>query len=263
MTGTRIWTVGAVLVIGGILALGWLIGVSPLLAQTAAADAERAGIEAQNATQQAQLAVMKADFENLDAIAAELEPLQESIPAEERTEVFAATVESFAAANGVALTSYVAGELPFFGAPSDAATSSVAGTGGIALTTPAGTVYAIPITIGLEGTPEAVMSTVRALQGGQRLFLVNSVAFDRGLRGSPSATVTGYIFMLTDRQLAPTPEDAAAAAPEDTSNYEVPDLNEALPEWLGGEGTAPSTVTGGGATPTPTPTPTGTGTPAP
>ncbi|WP_395640470.1 hypothetical protein [Pseudolysinimonas sp.] len=257
MTGTRIWTFGAVLVIAGILALGWLLGISPLLSSTAAADAERASVEAQNLTQRAQLAVMKADFENLDVIAEELAPLELSIPGDERTEVFAATVESFAAANQVALTSYVASELPFFGVPVDGATASTSGTGGIALSTPAGTVYAIPITIGFEGTPEAVLNTVRALQSGQRLFLVNTVAFDRGLRGSPSATVTGYIFMLTDRQLAPTPEDAAAAAPENTSSYEVPDLNEALPEWLGGEGTAPSTVTG--ATPTPTPT----GTPVP
>ena len=210
MTGARIWTVGAVLVIGGILALGWLIGVSPLLAQSVAADAERASVEAQNLTQRSQLEIMKADFENLDVIAAELAPLQESIPAEERTEVFAATVESFATANGVDLTSYVAGELPFLGAPVDGATTSTAGTGGIALSTQAGTVYAIPITIGFEGTPEAVLKTVDALQHGRRLFLVNSVTFDRGTRGSPSATVTGYIFILTDRTLAPTPEDAPA-----------------------------------------------------
>jgi Tfp pilus assembly protein PilO len=262
MTTTRVWTVGAVLVIAGILALGWLLGVAPLLAQTAAAEAERAGIETQNLAQQSQLAVMKADFENLDAVQQELLALQASIPAEERTEVFASAVETFAGANGVVLKSYVAGEMPFLGAQVDgAAPTSTAGVGGVALSTSAGTVYAIPVTIGVEGTPEAAMDFVRTLQAGQRLFLVNSVSFDRGTRGTPSATVTGYIFLLTDRQLAPTPEDAAAAAPEHTSNYEVPDLNEALPEWLGGEGSAPSTVTGGGATPAPTPAPTGT--PAP
>lgn len=259
MTATRVWTVGAVLVIVGILALGWLLGVSPLLAQTAAADAERAGVETQNLAQQSQLAVMKADFENLDAVQQELLALQASIPAEERTEVFASAVETFAAATGVVLRSYVASEMPFLGASVDGAVTSTAGVGGVALATSAGTVYAIPVTIGVEGSPEAAMDFVRTLQAGHRLFLVNSVSFDRG--GVGTATVTGYIFLLTDRPLAPTPEDAAAAAPENTSNYEVPDLNEALPEWLGGEGSAPSTVTGGGATPTPTPTPTGT--PAP
>lgn len=262
MTASRLWTVGAVALIAAILALGWFIGIAPLLAQATTADAERAGVETQTATQRAQLEIMKADFERLDEILAELDPLQDSIPAYEGTELFAAYVSTVAAQHEITVASYVASEMPFGGAVVEGeATTTSSGTGGPALTTAAGTVYAIPITIGFEGTPEAVTDAVRTLQSGPRLFLVQNLSFSRGSGGgTPAATVSGYIFLLTDRALAATP-DQAVAAPADGvpgTTYQVPDLQEAMPEWLGGEGEAPNEVIDG-ATPTPTPT----GTPAP
>lgn len=261
MTATRIWTIGAVALIGAILALGWFLGVTPLLAQATAADTERAQVEAQIALQQAQLEKLRADFARLDELEAELAELQSSIPEYEGTELFAAYVSTVASAHGLSVTSFVASEMGYGGAASgDGAATGVAGAGGPALSTAAGTVYAIPITIGFEGTPEALTDAVRTLQNGPRLFLVQNVTFSRGTSGTPGGSVVGYIFILTDRQLAATPEDAQLQESQHTSNYHVPDLDEALPEWLGGEGTAPDEFLDG-ATPTPTPTPTGTPTP--
>lgn len=218
MTATRIWTFGAVALIAAVLALGWFLGISPLLTQKAAADAERAGVEAQTAAQQAQLQIMKADYDNLDGILAELEPLEASIPSSEGVELFAGYVSSVAAAHELTVTSYVAAEMPYGGAvvEGEAATTS-SGTGGPALTTAAGTVYALPITIGFEGSPEAFTDAVRALQTGPRLFLVQNVSFSRGTAGgTPTATVVGYLFMITDRTLAATPADVAAPPAEET-----------------------------------------------
>lgn len=215
MTATRIWTIGAAALIAAILALGWFLGVAPLFAQKAAADAERANVEAQTLAQQATLQTMKADFENLDAILAELEPLQASIPSNEGVELFAAFVSSVAASHELVVASYVATEMPYGGVvvEGEAGTTS-AGTGGPALTTAAGTVYALPITIGFEGTPEALTDAVRELQTGPRLFLVQNLSFARGSAGgTPSATVTGYLFLLTDRALAASPTDAVATTP--------------------------------------------------
>lgn len=263
MTASRLWTVGAVALIAAILALGWFLGIAPLLAQASTADAERVGVEGQTAAQRAQLEVMKADFARLDEILAELDPLQDSIPEYEGTELFAAYVSTVAAQHEITVTSYVASEMPFGGAVVEGeATTTSSGTGGPALTTAAGTVYALPITIAFEGTPEAVTDAVRTLQSGPRLFLVQNLSFSRGTGGTPSATVSGYIFLLTDRALAATP-DQAAATPADGvpgTTYQVPDLEEAMPEWLGGDGEAPNEVIDG-ATPTPTPTPTETPTP--
>jgi len=264
MNATRLWTFGAVVVIAAILVLGWLIGAAPLLQQAGAADSDRTAVETQNLAQRAALETMKADFERLDEVQAELAELQASVPAEEQADYFARGVEQAALRHGVRPTSVVVGELPFLGGATGEEPLALSGTGGVATSTPAGTVYALPVTIGLEGTGLDIMATLRDLQALPRLFLVTGVTVTSAeVDGElPTGTISGYIFILTDRALAPTPEDAAAATtPENTSNYEVPDLNEALPEWLGGEGTAPSTVTGGGATPTPTPT--GTSAPAP
>src|SRR5690606_22632990 len=101
MTASRLWTVGAVALIAAILALGWFLGIAPLLAQKAAADAERANVEAQTALQQAQLQIMKTDFENLDEILADLEPLTTSIPPYEGVELFAAYVSGVAGSHGL------------------------------------------------------------------------------------------------------------------------------------------------------------------
>ena len=241
MIATRVWSVGAVALIGAILALGWFLGISPLLAQKAAADAERASVEAQTVAQQATLQVMKADFENLDAILAELKPLEASIPSYEGVELFAAYVSTVAAQHELSVTTYVASEMPFGGAvvEGEAATTS-SGTGGPALQTAAGTVYALPITIGFEGTPEALTDAVRTLQTGPRLFLVQNVSFARGSAGgTPSATVTGYLFLLTDRALAATPADVATT-PTGTAegvpgqSYQVPDMGELMPDWISG-----------------------------
>lgn len=265
MNATRIWTFGAGVVIIAILVLGWLLGVAPLLQQAAAAEADRAAVETQNATLRGALEGMKDDFARLGEIEAELAELQSSIPAEEQLDYFARGVEHAARANGVHLDSFIAAEMPFLGGATADGAVALTGTGGIATTTAAGTVYAIPITIGLEGSVDGMLGTLHALQLLPRLFLVNGTAVTVPGPSSgepPSATITGYVFILTDRALAPTPEDAAVApTPENSSNYEVPDLDAALPEWLGGEGTAPSTVTGQGETPAPTPSPSGT--PAP
>lgn len=252
MTSSRIWTVGAVVLIAAILALGWLLGVAPLLGQSAAADLERASVETQNIAQRATLEQMQADFGRLDEIETELGELRSSIPAEEATDLFAIAVERAALANDVFLTSFVASEMPFLGAEGASASP---GVGGVAMQTAAGSVYAIPVTIGLEGEDVGLLGALRDLQMLPRLFVVNSITITGPSISTeqPTATISGYILLLTDRALAPTPEDAAVApAAENTSNYEVPDLDEALPDWLGGGDEAGND----GATPTPTPTPT-------
>jgi len=214
MTASRLWTAGAALVIAAILGLGWLLGVAPLLAQASTADTERASVEAQNLAQRATLETMRADFDRLDEIREELDGLRSSVPAEEATDLFAIAVEQAALAHGVFVTSIVASEMPFLGAQGDAAIASP-GVGGVAMTTAAGAVYAIPVTIVFEGEETALLATLRDLQALSRLFIVNNVTatIDIAAPAIPTATVSGYIFLLTDRSLAPTPEDAAVAPP--------------------------------------------------
>lgn len=253
MNSTRIWTFGGVVVIIAVLGLGWLLGVSPLLGQAAAADAERTTVESTNLLQQATLAAMRADHENLSVLQAELAGLQGSIPATEDLEEFAVGIESIAASHGLRVTSIVATEVPYAGA--EAGASSGSGADGV--TVPTGSLVSIAISIGLDGPADAVSAAVAEMQAGPRLFLVNNLSFAAASTPASSASVGGFVFLISARPLATGPDDIVGdpSASEHTSNYEVPDLDEALPEWLGGEGSAPSTVTGGTPTPTPTETP--------
>ncbi len=264
MNASRIWTVGAVLLIAAILGLGWVLGVAPLLTQASAADLERAGAQNQTALQRAALEQMKVDFGRLEEIQEELRTLQASIPVDEQIDVFASSVEAAASRNGALLTSIVAAEMPYGSSPE--APVAVPATGGVIMSTPAGTVYTVAVSIVLQGDLGELFASFQELQTASRLFLATGIILDNS--ENPEATISGYVFLLTDRQVAATPEEAATTPLGPGTTYQVPDLQESMPEWLGGEGEAPNQVIDGdepeptgtptpGATPNPTATPSG------
>jgi len=203
VNSTRIWTFGGVVVIIAVLGLGWLLGVSPLLGQAAAADAERTTVESTNLLQQATLAAMRADHENLSVLQAELAGLQGSIPATEDLEEFAVGIESIAAAHGLRVASIVATEVPYAGA--EATTTPDPAVAGAT-----GSVVSIAITIGLEGSADAVTAAVAEMQAGTRLFLVNNLSFAAGSTTAGSASVGGYVFLISPQPLAAAPTETPA-----------------------------------------------------
>ena len=73
MTTTRWWSAGAVLVMAVLVALDWILGIDPRLAEARTADDERVGVEALNATYEQKLVELKQVDENLPALTKQLE----------------------------------------------------------------------------------------------------------------------------------------------------------------------------------------------
>ncbi|HEX7834045.1 MAG TPA: hypothetical protein VF479_01095, partial [Pseudolysinimonas sp.] len=88
MNANRIFFLIGGIVIVAVLALGFFLGVSPLLDKAAASDTERQTVEAENSAQLAVLAQMKDQYAQLDELNAQLEELQLSVPARAQVEDF-------------------------------------------------------------------------------------------------------------------------------------------------------------------------------
>lgn len=248
MNASRIWTIVGVIVAAGVLVLGWALGVSPLLAQAAAADTERATVEQLNAGELAELARMKEQYEQIGDLRIELAQLRVSVPAETDTDFVYALLNNVQAATGTPVQSVTTGQAVPYGAGTDAPVEAPAtgSEGGSAATPDAPAVvpslYTVPVTLTFQDAPvENVLAFVSQLQNGPRLFLVTSVTGN----GSGSSTVTAFMFVLYDET---APRGAAAQAyagvlPTTKASGKV--VVEPSPEPTPGET----------ATPTPTPTP--------
>jgi Tfp pilus assembly protein PilO len=218
MSANRIWVFGAAVVILAIVVLGWMLGISPKLAEADAASGDREAVEQQNDQQEAVLVVLREQFENLDDLKRQLKELQGELPDAPKVESFIEYATGVADSSGVVISNIKADEPVAYGydpaappppapapsatpAPTDGATAD--GTGAAAVpTTPAPAVvqpaalYSIGISIEVQGSPEQVMAFSKQLQDGKRIFLPTAVAFSSGSAGVMGGTVTGYLFVL-------------------------------------------------------------------
>jgi hypothetical protein len=238
MNGMRIWTLVTVLLIGAILGLGWLLGLSPLLAQAAASDAERVNVELTNTAQEATLALMKSQHDEIDSLRDDLDELSTSIPSQVDTDTVYELLAAYQAASGATPSFISLGEAVQYGIPvegpettaADAPASGSAPQGALA-----DTLYTVPVTISFGATGlDQVMAFVAALQHGPRLFLVTSVT-----TSPDSASITAYLFVIYDGTTPQVVEAPDAVVPEPT----------------------PTPAPGGTETPVPTGSPTPTPTP--
>lgn len=216
----RYWIFGTVVIVGAVAALGWLLGIQPALQQAAATDAARADVQAQNAVYELQLAQLRADYENIDALRAEVEALRVAIPNHADYAGFVAELNGLAGATGTTVASVVigdatwytaaapsaetappaSGEVPAAGASAQAAgPSAAAGEQVIPLPSPDGTIngsnfIAIPVQLKVEGD---YLSFISALQSNQRLFLVTGFTAE----GEGPKTVSGLLYVLLGQEV--------------------------------------------------------------
>ncbi len=257
MMSNRIWALGAGILVVAVLALGYLLGVSPLLAQAKLADDQRATVDQNNQAQIAQLALMKADFDRLDELEAQVGALRLSVPGEVDSDVVYSYFSRLQAETGALVESIVTDEAEVYGAPIEegaapapaetAAPAEGAETPDATGTAPAtvpgvADLYTMPVTITFQAdTPdEYVLAFAGAMQTGPRLFLVTSVSRPKS---STSAVITAYMFVISD--------------PDETPGAAVGELDEALSKFT------PPAFKPWGKVPAATPAPTDTETPAP
>jgi hypothetical protein len=259
VNANRIWALGTAVAIVAVLALGYLLGVQPMLNRLDSAKAELVSTEATNTAQEATLAMMKAQYENLDELRDELEVLRISIPGVPDSDFVYHLIADYAVIAGATIDSITLGEAQPYGAGVAASTDGTAPAEAVASIE---NLYTIPVTIAIRGESAVPgLAFVSAMQRGPRLFLVTSYSAGTGEEGSESGseigTITGYMFVLADPTA--TPEDAANAyidhpfdplkftKPLSSNDHETP---APAPTPTGTETPDPS----GSATPTPTPT---------
>jgi hypothetical protein len=218
----------------GVLGIGWVVGISPLLAAASTADGERQRIAADNAVLELRLAQLATARDELDAHRANLEDLRRALPADGAYDAYLDEVYELAASAGVAIDRVTFGDAVPFGTPAgtvpapaatepatDAAASTDAttpattdpattdpGTTGTASEMPAaptGTgVLSIPVQVGVTGPGDDVRGFIDMLQQGDRYTLVTKVSLtseeDAGdvLGVSATALLDGFVWALPE-----------------------------------------------------------------
>lgn len=185
MTGNRLWVIIASAVIVGVLALGWMLGVSPLLLQASSADEQRLQVEAQNYGYEAQLVELKALGEKLPELEQELAMLRSSVPETVELDDFFDSVAALAAASGVLIETITASEAAPYGAEAASTEDAPGASAGV---------FTVPVSLTIKGPQEASVAFVAAMQNAPRLFLVTSVDVTAGT--DPGGTLTGYLYVI-------------------------------------------------------------------
>lgn len=223
MTGNRMWMLGVTLAAVVVVALGWLFAISPTLAQADLASSQAESTKAQNTAQQIGLARLKAQYDKLPELSADLAKLQLAVPQTVNLDDFLDQLQQLAQSAGVTITTFTAAEAtPYGGAEAAAASSTPSSSSSSAVTTAdtsktgsgatvsAGVksrLFSVPISIAVSGSPDQVMAFTDASQKGERFFLVTTDTFT-GSRDHPEddgGTITGFVFVVSDKAVATTP----------------------------------------------------------
>ncbi|HEV7564864.1 MAG TPA: hypothetical protein VGO31_02770 [Microbacteriaceae bacterium] len=254
MDKNRLWLIGLVAVMVVVVALGWLLGIQPQLAAAAAADQQRATVQAENAANEAVLAKLKKDYSSIDELKKQLVSLRQSVPASSEISAFVTELDTLAGAHQATVkTISVSDAEPYkppavlAPAPTSAASPSASPTATpapvaaapVAPTAPAAVTnskitaanfIAIPIQLSITGTYANVLDFVNGLQMGPRLFLVT--AFSTTASTDPTAgagaidsTVGGFVYVVLDANAAaakaatptPTPTPKPKSTPKSTA----------------------------------------------
>ena len=209
MTMTKWWLVGAILVIVLVVSAGFTLGISPKLEELSASRAARTAALAQNEVYELQLAALQREFDGLETVQDELAVLREAIPEGAALPAFVGQLDAIASRTSVTLTEFSSADaLPYAPAVPDTAVPDTAVPGATpnapvpqaadaaaaassALVTTDNFV-AVPVTISVTGSLDAVLQFLDGLHNGQRLMTVTSFS-----SGTPSADapdqVTGQI----------------------------------------------------------------------
>lgn len=198
MNGNRLIAIVLGMLTVGVLALGWLLGVAPKLAEAAASDTERTLVEAQNAASEAELIALADEFERIDDLRDELDELAVAIPSEHGLEDFLDELAAAAAASGVTIDSVTTGEAA---PPTSTAPEAETSTQTDAAVGPDG-LLAIPLSIGVSGPMPAVLGFSELVQTMPRLTLISTLSANDEA-GTTRGSLTGALYVIADLSTAP------------------------------------------------------------
>jgi hypothetical protein len=206
----RLWILGAVLASIAIVVLGWVVGISPKLAEADTAAAQRQNVDSQNLAQEQANALLKDEFAKIKTYQDDLKKLQVSVPATDALGVFFDQIVADSTANGLVLDNLTALEAAIYGGSVDptaatnpdtvkpaesTATDPNAPASGLSPTL-TGRFFTIGVSLKVTGNADQVFALAKTLQAKERLFLVTDIQFTTD--GEPGATITGFIFVVAD-----------------------------------------------------------------
>jgi Tfp pilus assembly protein PilO len=208
MNNNRIWILGTAVIAIAVLALGWLLGVSPALTEMSAARDSALAVDTQNQATSLSIVQLKADYEQVDAVALALETLRASMPASANYTTFLNELNTLADQNNAVLLTY---------SPSAPQVVNPAGEAPIPVVPgeplPDGTLVAISTDMSVTGTYTDLLGFMSDLQAARRLFLVSAFSFSE-VDGAFTVTITGLTYVEIDSSVAASESAVSEDAPE-------------------------------------------------
>ena len=221
MTTTKWWLVGAMLVIALVVLAGFTLGISPKLEEVGVARATRTAALAQNEVYEQQLAALQREFDGLETVQDELAVLRAAIPEGAALPAFIGQLDAIAGRTSVTVTEFSSADaMPYVpvvpaadatapgttapGTTAPGTTAADTGGAGPAAASPLVTAenfIAVPVTISVAGSFDAVLEFLDGVQNGQRLMTVTSFS-----SGTPTADtsnrvtgqIAGIVYVLLD-----------------------------------------------------------------
>jgi Tfp pilus assembly protein PilO len=227
-TRTSRWSAATALVCVLVLALAWLLLVSPRLARAGEIRADADGKRVQNDALQLKVAQLRSQFAELPKSQAELEQIAAQMPVDAAMPALVRTIDSAATGSGVDLLSLTPATAVVIGpspgeAAKPAATPQAGGASGgtAAAPAPAGVrVVAIPVTIVTRGEYFQQVLFLKKLQAEMtRLLAISNlqlaVTQDTGGESDSGVTmtVTGRVFALPDAETGAVAGTATGTGP--------------------------------------------------
>ena len=178
MNRNRVWVIGAVCAMVGIVVMGWFVGISPELAAVASTNQNRIIIMNQNRVSEMLLARLKQDYLGIDALKTRIASLQVAVPTSAQLSTFVTELNLLAARHRVTIKAIAISDAQPYTTPPvpPVGTNSVKAP---VLTNPKITptnFVVIPIQISITGAFGEVLDFVHEVQVGPRLFLVATLS---------------------------------------------------------------------------------------
>ncbi len=227
MTKNGWWVAGGVLAAVLVLVGGWFLGVSPMLASAATAQASAADVTAQNQTIGMKLAALSKTAAKQGELETQDVELQKAVPTILKPNTFSRRVYEVAALSNVVVDSWALGSATPYTAPeslaapapvpaatdgaaspspSPSATASetvapapVSTAPKLALTDPLVTATnfaVVPVTMSVTGSQADVLKFASAIQDDERVMLITAVNTARNDDGTTTGALTGSVYTV-------------------------------------------------------------------
>ena len=187
---------GAVVMVG-VLALAWVFGIQPQLAQADQDAQSRTAYEQLTTVYQNRLQALEADRQNLPALRAQLSAAEAYIPTSPALGDFLTELNRLETRFGVHVTGYLASDpAPATGVPISGPVTTATATTAAAGAPATASLYQIQVQVQVQGPYDKIVDFTGALEKGTRLFVGDKVTIGASPTGAGFAgTIAGVVFV--------------------------------------------------------------------